>query len=122
MTGGKGDEAALVAAAVSGRSLAEIAAAGGVSVSTVQRRLQVPEVARLVQDGRTQQRRQLIGGLNRLAELSMHRLEELVAHEDPGIAVRAISLVLSSSQQLARVVELDERLAVMEQRLTEEGR
>jgi AraC-like DNA-binding protein len=69
MTGGKGDEAQLIAAAVAGKTLAEIAAASAMSVSTVQRRLKDPEVAFLVHDGRTQQRRQLIGGLNRLAEL-----------------------------------------------------
>jgi hypothetical protein len=120
MTGGKGDEAAMIAAAVAGKSLGEIAAAGEVSVSTAQRRMKDPNVARLVQEGRTEQRRQLIGRLNELAEWSMQRLEELVTDEDPRVAVRAISLVLSSSQQLARVVELDERLHVIEQRMSGE--
>ncbi len=88
---GQGDEAAMVTAAVAGRSLAEIAAAGQVSISTIQRRLKDPVIAGLVQEGRTQQRRQLIGQLNELAELSMHRLRELVAGENSAIAVRAIT-------------------------------
>jgi transposase len=117
MTDGRGDEAAMIAAAVAGKSFGEIAAAGGVSVSTAQRRLKNPEVAGLVQEGRTEQRRQLIGRLNELAQLSMERLEELVTQEEPGVAVRAISLVLSSSQQLARVVELDERIRLIEQQI-----
>lgn len=79
-------------------------------------------VTGLVQQGRTQQRRQLIGRLNRLAELSTLRLEDLLAHDDPGVALRAIALVMSSSVQLSRVVELDERLGVLEQRLGGEGR
>ena len=52
MTGGRCEEAGLVAAAVAGKSLSEIAAAaGGVSISTVQRRLRDPQVAVLVQQG-----------------------------------------------------------------------
>ena len=57
----------------------------------------------------------------RLAELSTLRLEDLLAHDDPGVALRAIAQVMSSSMQLSRVVELDERLGVLEQRLGGEG-
>jgi len=122
MTGGRCEEAGLVAAAVAGKSLSEIAvAAGGVSISTAQRRLRDPQVAGLVQQGRTQQRRQLIGRLNRSAELSTLRLEDLLAHDDPGVALRAIAQVMSGCVQLSRVVELDERLGVLEQRLGGEG-
>jgi DNA-directed RNA polymerase specialized sigma24 family protein len=50
------DEAEMVAAAVDGRTLNEIAVAAGVSVSTVQRRLKEPEIIEQVREARSQHR------------------------------------------------------------------
>ena len=60
----KGNEAALIAAAVAGKSLDEIARDAQVSVSTVQRRLRDSEVRRAIREGRADHQRQAVGMLN----------------------------------------------------------
>ena len=61
-----GDLEELVAGAVAGQSLTQIAAAAGMSVSTVQRRLKEPEVAALVNEARAQHRQEALGRLSGL--------------------------------------------------------
>ena len=90
-----GDEAALIAAAVAGRSLAEIASEAGVSVSTVQRRLRDRNVKAAVREGRADQQRQRVGQLNTDAPRAINRLWELVDHEDPRIAMGAADRFLN---------------------------
>jgi AcrR family transcriptional regulator len=110
----QGDEAALIAGAVAGWSYAEIAAAAGVSISTVQRRLRDPEVLAAVQEGRRQQRRQAVGRVNERVPLAMQRLGELLLDEDPQIALKAIALLVGSASRLAAALEVEERLATLE--------
>ncbi len=112
----KGDEAALIEAAVRGQSHAEIAAAGGVSISTAQRRLRDPEIIAAVQEGRTERRLQMAGRLNERMAAAIERLGELVVDEDPRIALRAIGIVLGNAQQFAATVEFDQRLTQLEVR------
>jgi AcrR family transcriptional regulator len=110
----KGDEAALIAGAVEGGSYAEIAAAAGVSVSTVQRRLRDPAVVAAVQEGRTQQRREAVGRLNERVSPAIDRLGELVMDEDAAIALRTIGLLLGSAHKFSVAIEFDERLGLLE--------
>ncbi len=86
----KGDEASLVAAAVRGGTLSEIAAEAGVSISTVQRRLRDPDIEVAICEGRTQQQREAVGRLNADLNGAIMRLRELVQHEDPRVALSAI--------------------------------
>lgn len=111
----KGDEAALITAAVAGCSLAEIAAAAEVSVSTVQRRLRDDDIRAAVYDGRTQQRREAAGRLNEAVPLAIGRLVQFVADDDPRIALNAIGMLLGNAHKLA-VVDYEERLSAVELR------
>lgn len=118
----KGDEAALIAGAVAGRSHAEIAVAAGVSVSTVQRRLRDPQIVAAVQDGRTQQSREAVGRLNDRMPVAIERLGELVMSEDPHVALRAIGMVLGNAHKFTVTIDLDERLSLLEaKQFGEEG-
>jgi AcrR family transcriptional regulator len=110
----RGDESALIAGAVAGWSYAEVAAAAGVSVSTVQRRLRDPQIMAAVQEERTQQRRQTVGRLNDQLPVAIERLGELLEDSDPKIALRAIGIVLGSVHRIATTLEFDERLALLE--------
>ncbi len=108
----KGDETALIAGAVAGWSYSEVAAAAGVSVSTVQRRLRDPKIVAAVQEERTQQRRQTVGRLNDRVPVAIERLGKLLADEDPKIALRAIGMILGNVHR--RALEFDERLTLLE--------
>lgn len=110
----KGDESALIAGAVAGRSHVEIAAAAGVSVSTVQRRLLDPEILAAVQAGRSQQHREAVGRLNDGLQSAIGRLEELVRNDDPKVALRAVSIVLANVHKFTMAIEFDERLSLLE--------
>ena len=112
---GKGDIAQLVAAAVAGKTLAEMAAVSGVSVSTVQRRLADSEVAAEIRSARQQQQREAVGQLNVLNEMALRRLRDLIADDDAGVALRAVGLVLTNTARFAQVVDQEERLAGLEQ-------
>jgi flavin-dependent dehydrogenase len=111
---GRGDIEAMIAAAVAGRALPQIAAAGGVSVSTVQRRLREPEVAEAILQARVLQRQERLGQLNDLSARAVTRLGELINAEHPVVALRAIGLLLTTVIKLDPIVELDERLACVE--------
>ncbi len=110
----RGDVTALVAAAVAGQSLAAMAGAAGVSVSTVQRRLREPEIADAIRDARAQQRMERLGQLNELGARAVERLGQLLDAEQPVVALRAISLVLTTVIKLDPVVDLEERLTTLE--------
>ena len=86
-TGLRGDEGALIAAAVAGKALEDIALAADVSVSTVQRRLRDPEIVAAIREGRADHQRQAVGQLNADLTEAITRLRELVGHEDPSIAL-----------------------------------
>ena len=109
----KGDEAALIAGAVAGWPLERIASAAGVSVSTVQRALREREIAAAVREGRAEQCREVVGRLNQQMLEAVDRLADLSRHEDPNVALRAITLILGNAHKFA-VVEALERLAVLE--------
>jgi AcrR family transcriptional regulator len=96
-----GDEAALVAAAVRGATLAEIAEEAGVSVSTVQRRLRDPEVVGAIAEGRAHKQREALGRLNEDLNTAVARLRELVTHEDPRIALNAIDKLITHAHKLS---------------------
>ena len=110
----KGDEAALIAAAVAGRSLAQIAATAQVSPSTVQRRLKDPDIVAAVREGRSQQRREAVRQLNNELQSAIERLGQLLAHEDPNVVLRAAGMVLGNAHKFTMAIEFDERLQSLE--------
>jgi AcrR family transcriptional regulator len=117
----KGDLNKIVAGAVAGHTLDQIAAASGISRSTVQRRLSDPEVRRAIREEGARQRAESHARLRELYEPAVRRLRELVDHEDPAIALKAISLALTTSTKLATAVEVDVRLSALEGASGSEG-
>lgn len=111
----KGDEAALIESAVAGRSLTEIAAASGVSLSTAQRRLRDREIVAAVREGRSRQRREAVGRLNTRLATAIERLGELLHDDDPHAALRAAGMVLGNAHKFANAVDFEERLSSLEQ-------
>lgn len=109
-----GDVEALVAAAVLGKPLTEIANLAGVSVSTVQRRLKEPEVMAAINETRGQHRTEALGRMTDLRAQALDRLEALLGDEDPSVALRAVTLVLTTSTRFERDYELAERVAALE--------
>jgi AcrR family transcriptional regulator len=104
----------LVAAASAGRSLAEIAAAAGVSISTVQRRLRDRDVVQAINDLRTQQRSAAVGQLSELRSEAIAELKAMIHHDNPQVSVRAIALVLRTSATFDIVHDLDLRVSALE--------
>ncbi len=115
-----GDEAALVAAAAAGRTLAQVAAAAGVSMSTVQRRLRDPEVARAVAVARSELRRQAVARLVDLRASALNRVEAILELADPALALRAATLILNTSLKVEAAYDFHDRLAALEEGLVEE--
>jgi hypothetical protein len=110
-----GNRAALVAAVVTGRSLQEIAALAGVSISTVQRQLKDPDVIAEVGEERSRQRQETYGRLTGLHAACLDNLGELINSHKQDVALRAIGMVLTTSAKLDLAVNLDERLTALEQ-------
>ena len=109
-----GDLGALVAAAVLGKPLAEMAALAGVSVSTVQRRLKEPEVVAAIVEARGQHRTEALGRMTALRTDAVDRLTQLIDDDDPSVALRAVALVLTTSSKFERDYELADRVAALE--------
>ena len=115
----KGDIPRLITAVAEGRTYSEIARVAGVSVSTVKRRLQDPEVIDAIRGARVQLHREHAGQMGRLVTESIAGLGLLVGNADPHVALRAISLVLGTHLKLTATVDFEERLAQLERSASE---
>lgn len=111
---GMGDLAQLVVGAVAGKTLKELAKETGLSISTVQRRLSVPAVRTAIKEMRERRASEMLSQHLALIDPARDRLAGLVEHEDPSIALRAISLVFGHAIKLATAVDHEERLISVE--------
>ncbi len=109
-----GNTAVLVAGIVAGRSLREVAAMAGVSLSTVQRRLKDPDVIADIKDERSQQRQETLGRFSQLRTSCIDRLAVLVDDANAGISLRAIALILNATGRLDSTFDLEQRLTELE--------
>jgi AcrR family transcriptional regulator len=109
-----GNTAVLVAGIVAGRSLREVAAMAGVSLSTVQRRLKDPDVIADIKEERSQQRQETLGRFSQLRTASIDRLAVLVDDANAGISLRAIALILNATSRLDSTFDLEQRLTALE--------
>ncbi len=110
----KGSTSVLVAAAVAGRSLAEIAGVAGVSVSTVQRRLRDPSIVDEVRRARSIQRDETLGCFVAARAAALVRLATLVEDGDPAVALRAITILMATSMKFELVHDLNQRVGQLE--------
>ncbi len=109
-----GNTAVLVAGIVAGRSLREVAAMAGVSLSTVQRRLKDPDVIADIKEERSQQRQETLGRFSQLRASCIDRLAVLVDDANAGISLRAIGLILNATGRLDSTFDLEQRLTALE--------
>jgi len=114
MAGQHGSTEEIIAAAIIGQSLREMANAAGVSISTAQRRLRQPEVQNAIREGRRSQRAEVTGRLAALRVAALEALARLVVDPDPRVALRAASLILGNSARFDQLNDLDERIAELE--------
>lgn len=116
--GRKGNIAALVAAAAAGESLPSIAAASGLSVSSVQRRLADPNVEGLVRQAQADLTRQSVARIRGLRDKGLERLDELLGADiDASLTLRTVELVLRHAAA-SDTVELQQRMLEIENRLS----
>ena len=115
-----GDEAALIAEAAAGRPLAQVAAAAGASMSTVQRRLRDPDVARAVAVARSELRRQAVARMVDLRARALNRVEAILELEAPALALRAAALILNTSLKVEAAYDFHDRLAALEEGLDDQ--
>lgn len=115
------DNSRIVAAALLGLSLDQIAEAGGVSRSTVQRRLRDPEVRAAIRDGRSQLKAELYGMLSALNGTAVARLKDLIEDPDPKHAHRGLALWFPAMGRAAAVVDIEERLQDLEAALGDQA-
>ena len=108
----------LVVAAVEGKTLQEIAKTCGASVSTVQRRLKEPAVKQEITDARFQARQEALGRLTGMRVTALERLQDLVTDDDTKVVLRAVDLILRTSLNFDKLVDLDERLLSLEEQLS----
>jgi len=114
-----GNTGVLVAAVVAGRSLREVAAMAGLSITTVQRRLKDAEVIAEIRQERSRQRQETLGQFSELRTASIERLRLLLDDSQSSVALRAISLILTTSSRLDMVHDLEQRLAALEDKSQE---
>jgi hypothetical protein len=112
------DSSTLIEAVLAGCTLTETAQLTGQSLSTVQRRLRNPDVIAEIQDARAHRHREFVGRINRGVLPAVDQLIEHVHSADPAISLRAIDLMLRNSARWAMVVDVEDRLAAIESRLT----
>jgi len=113
----KGNLAALVAAVAAGRPLIESASAGGVSVSTAQRRLRNPAVMALVHEARVELTRQSMGRSWELRDVALDCLADLLAgQQDPAVKLRIVEVALRNAAA-ADSAALHERVLEIRRRL-----
>lgn len=112
----RGNIGRLIAVIANGGSLAQAAEAAGVSVRTVQRRLQDPEVRMDVQEARVDLARQFMGELQELKSAAVGRVRQVLTESgDEQAVLRAAGMVLRSSDPTEAVQLREEVLALEHQ-------
>jgi hypothetical protein len=114
-----GDTERLIAAAIVGKPLHDLARAAGISVSSAQRRLRERDALAATAEVRSQQRVEATGRLAALRNAALDLLALLVEDTDPSIALRAVTTVLGSSARFDQLNDFDLRLAALESPTTE---
>ena len=113
-----GSRDVIVALTAAGRPQSEVADAAGISVRTLRRRLEEPDLVSAVAAATLELERQAVGQLSDLRARAFSRLGALLADDDPGITLRACKLILDAG--LAhRSALADDRLGYLEIRVAE---
>ena len=112
----------VVAALAAGRTLQEAADAAGVSPRTVSRRLADPAFRQSIRSVRGEMIGQALGRMADGMSEGADVLRALLAAESESVRLGACRTMLELGVKLRESVELEERLAVLEQRFEEKGK
>ena len=105
----KGNHAMLITGAVDGLTHAELAKRTGLSVSTVKRRLEDPEIRRQIQEQRSKQLEMTTSRTQALREAAISRLAELMNSAAEPIALKAANSLLAVDARYQELRALDKR-------------
>lgn len=86
----------IISLTAAGRPQAEVADAAGISVRTLRRRLQEPQILVAVSAAVVQLEKEAVGRLGQLRRRAFDQLETLLQHEDPSVVLRTCRLVLDA--------------------------
>jgi hypothetical protein len=107
----------LIAELAAGRTVAEAATAAGVSERTVYRRLSDEGFALRVRQARSQFLDNALGVLSATSTAAAGVLKELLTHADANVKHRAAAEILKTAVKFREVLEVEERLRAIEQKL-----
>lgn len=105
----------LVAALASGKSVKDAACEAGVSERTAFRRLEQTDFVRRVAELRGRMVESAAGRLAAAAGAACDRLTKLLNAESEGVQLGAARLILEQAVRLREVVDLERRLAALEE-------
>jgi hypothetical protein len=117
----KGNTDRIISGAVMGESLGTIAAATGLSRSTVQRRMRAPEVQNEIGRLRGVQRERALASYGELRSRALTRLGTLLDSDEEALALKAVTVALNSSLSYERWSELEVRVREMELEVSKQG-
>jgi hypothetical protein len=117
----KGDSALLTALAA-GATAREAAARAGLSERTIYRRMEDPEFRRRVTEARATMVESALGKVADGMSDAAAKLRELLAAQSEAVRLGAARSLLELGIRLRESVELEQRLAAMEERLQESER
>ncbi len=109
------DQGALVASAVIGRPLAEIAEAAGVSVSTAQRKLKSPEIAAMIDTANAVRLTELLVTLGNGTPAAAAEMVAQINDENPAVRLRASKAVIEVFLKTMATHGLAFRLVALQQ-------
>ena len=108
-------------ALASGRSYSEAGQLVGLSGRSVRRRMTDLNFRSVVLSRMAERNTQLSGLMSEESIGAVERLVQLTQHIDPHIRLRAIQILLSNAIRTRREVELNERITLLEARLSPES-
>ena len=114
-------DAIIIAALAAGRNYREAAELAGVDRRTVCRRMQVPEFARRVSEGRDEHAVVVSGGLASSTPRAVSTIVDCLDDESPKVRLAAAKLLLEMDLKARRVNEMERDIAEIRLLLAEEG-
>jgi hypothetical protein len=115
-------DAALLAELAAGRTLTDAAATAGISMRTAIRRMQDAGFQRQLRDAQAETIGRAVARLGAASAAAVAVLASMLAPDKPDvIRVRAATGILDQLVRLRSAVELEQRVADLEQRLTDEA-
>lgn len=115
-SGRENADSALIAALAAGSTIRDAAKTTGVSESTIYRRLREPTFCASVSEARRVAIEQAVGALSAASSAAVSTLRELLSASAETVRLGAARAVLELGSRLRENIELEARLAALEER------